>query len=61
MLSTQVRELLSRNRAALEALEEALMMQGTLTGDEVLEVVRARADATDLKKMDEVDRMEVFM
>lgn len=36
-------------------------MQGTLTGDEVLEVVRARADATDLKKMDEVDRMEVFM
>jgi len=39
----EVRELLSRNRAALEALEGALMEEGTLSGDRVAGIVRDRA------------------
>lgn len=57
----QVRGLLERNRAALEAVRAALNKEGTLSGDQVEEIVRREGHPDDVKAMEEGKREEVLL
>lgn len=50
MLLPQVKTMLTRNRAALDAVTEALLQKERMSGEEVYEVLAQKLDKEDLDK-----------